>query len=77
MTKFLLGVLIGILLGFLFVYFGGAKALKKVGENLVDTGKKTAVRITLVNVFLPYLGIEDYGMEVSIPFPGLPKSPKC
>jgi hypothetical protein len=43
MIKFLFGVLVGILLCFLFVYFGGGKALKKVGENLIDTGKKMEV----------------------------------
>ena len=43
MIKFLLGVLVGILLCFLFVYFGGGKAVKKVGENLIDTGKKMEV----------------------------------
>jgi len=43
MIKFLLGVLVGILLCFLFVYFGGGKTVKKVGENLIDTGKKMEV----------------------------------
>ena len=43
MIKFILGVIVGILLCFLFLYFGGAKTVKKVGENLVDTGKKMAV----------------------------------
>ena len=43
MVKFLFGVLVGILLCFLFVYFGGAKTMKKVGENLIDTGKKMEI----------------------------------
>jgi hypothetical protein len=43
MIKFLFGVLVGILLCFLFVYFGGGKTIKKVGENLIDTGKKMEV----------------------------------
>jgi len=40
MVKFLFGVLIGILVCFLFVYFGGGKAVKKAGETLIDTGAK-------------------------------------
>jgi len=43
MIKFLLGVVVGIVLCLLFLYFGGAKTVKKVGENLVDTGKKMEV----------------------------------
>ena len=43
MIKFLFGVLVGILLCFLFVYFGGGKTMKKVGENLIDTGKKMEI----------------------------------
>jgi len=43
MIKFLFGVLVGILLCFLFLYFGGSKTVRKVGENLVDTGKKMEV----------------------------------
>jgi hypothetical protein len=41
--KFLLGVLVGILLCFAFLYFGGGKTVKKVGENLMETGKKMEV----------------------------------
>jgi hypothetical protein len=40
MIKFLLGVLVGILIFFLFLYFGGGTTVKKVGEGLADTGKK-------------------------------------
>ncbi len=40
MIRFFFGVIVGILLFFLFIYFGGGKAVKKVGEGLTDTGKK-------------------------------------
>ena len=40
MGKFLLGVVVGILLCFLFLMFGGGKTVKKVGENLTETGKR-------------------------------------
>jgi hypothetical protein len=43
MAKFLLGVIVGILIFFLFLYFGGGKAVKKFGEGLTDTGKKMEV----------------------------------
>ena len=43
MIRFLLGVIVGILIFFFFVYFGGGKAVKKVGEGLTDTGKKMEV----------------------------------
>jgi hypothetical protein len=43
MIKFVFGVLVGVLLCFLFLYFGGGKTVKRVGENLVDTGKKMEV----------------------------------
>jgi hypothetical protein len=43
MMKFLLGVIVGILIFFLFLYFGGGTAVKKVGEGLTDTGKKMEV----------------------------------
>ncbi|MGB7575198.1 MAG: hypothetical protein WBN53_15205 [Thermodesulfobacteriota bacterium] len=43
MIKFLIGVLVGILIFFVFVYFGGGKTLKKVGYGLTDTGKKIEV----------------------------------
>ena len=43
MIKFLFGVLVGIFLCFLFLYFGGSKTVRKVGENLVETGKKMEV----------------------------------
>ena len=43
MIKFLLGVIVGILIFFLFLYFGGGTTVKKVGEGLTDTGKKMEV----------------------------------
>jgi hypothetical protein len=43
MFKFIVGVIVGILLFFLFVFFGGGKGVKKVGEGLIDTGKKMEV----------------------------------
>ncbi len=48
MIKFLLGVIVGILIFFLFVYFGGGKTLKKVGYGLTDTGKKIEVMDELI-----------------------------
>lgn len=43
MGKFIMGVIVGILIFFLFVYFGGSRTLKKVGHGLTDTGKKIEV----------------------------------
>lgn len=43
MRKFLLGVVVGILISFLFIWFGGGKTVKKIGENLSETGKKMEV----------------------------------
>ena len=43
MLKFLFGVVIGILIFFFFLYFGGGKTVKKIGEGLADTGKKMEV----------------------------------
>jgi hypothetical protein len=40
MIRFLFGVIVGVILCFLFLYFGGGKTVKKVGEGLIDTGKK-------------------------------------
>jgi hypothetical protein len=40
MFKFLMGVIVGILIFLLFLYFGGGTTVKKVGEGLTDTGKK-------------------------------------
>lgn len=43
MPKFIIGVIVGILIFFFFVYFGGGRTLKKVGVGLIDTGKKMEV----------------------------------
>ncbi len=43
MIKFLFGVIVGALIFFFFLYFGGGKSIKKVGEGLTDTGKKMEV----------------------------------
>jgi hypothetical protein len=43
MIKFLLGVIVGILIFLLLVWFGGGKTVKKFGEGLTDTGKKMEV----------------------------------
>ncbi len=43
MIKFLLGVIIGVLIFFFFLWFGGGKTVKKIGEGLTDTGKKMEV----------------------------------
>ena len=43
MIKFFIGVIVGLLIFFFFIYFGGSKAMKKVGEGLTDTGKKMEV----------------------------------
>jgi len=48
MIKFLMGVIVGILIFFLFFYFGGGKTVKKVGEGLTDTGKKMEVMEEMV-----------------------------
>ena len=43
MIKFLSGVIVGILIFFFFLYFGGGKAVKKVGEELAETGKRMEI----------------------------------
>ncbi len=43
MIKFIFGVIVGILLCFVFLYFGGGKAVKTLGENLAETGKKMEI----------------------------------
>jgi hypothetical protein len=40
MIKFIVGVIVGVLIFFLFIFFGGGKGMKKLGEGLTDTGKK-------------------------------------
>ena len=43
MVKFILGILVGIVLFFFFLYFGGGRAVKTIGEGLTDTGKKMEI----------------------------------
>ncbi len=43
MRNFLAGVIVGILLFFLIIWFGGGKTVKKIGEELSETGKKMEV----------------------------------
>jgi uncharacterized membrane protein (DUF106 family) len=40
MIKFIVGVIVGVLIFFLVIFFGGGKGMKKLGEGLTDTGKK-------------------------------------
>ncbi|MGQ9508010.1 MAG: hypothetical protein ACUVTN_01275 [Thermodesulfobacteriota bacterium] len=48
MIRFLLGVIFGILIFFFFIYFGGGKTVKKMGEGLTETGKRMEVIEELV-----------------------------
>ncbi len=43
MIKFILGVVVGLLLFFAFVFFGGGRGVTRVGEGLIDTGKRMEV----------------------------------
>ena len=43
MRNFLAGVIVGILIFFFFIWFGGGKTVKKIGEDLSETGKKMEV----------------------------------
>ncbi|NWF94302.1 MAG: hypothetical protein HXY46_15505 [Syntrophaceae bacterium] len=43
MIRFLFGVIVGILIFFFFLYFGGGKTVKKLGQDLTDTGKRMEV----------------------------------
>ena len=48
MIKFIVGVIVGVLIFFLFIFFGGGKGMKKLGEGLTDTGKKMEVMEELI-----------------------------
>jgi len=48
MVKFILGVVVGILIFFFFIFFGGGTGIKKIGEGLIDTGKKMEVMEELI-----------------------------
>jgi hypothetical protein len=43
MRNFLVGVVVGILVFLFFIWFGGGKTVKKIGEDLSETGKKMEV----------------------------------
>ncbi len=43
MRTFLMGVIVGILIFLFFIWFGGGKTVKKIGEDLSETGKKMEV----------------------------------
>jgi len=43
MRNFVVGVIVGIFLFFFFIWFGGGKTVKKIGEDLSETGKKMEV----------------------------------
>ena len=40
MRSFLLGVLVGMILAFVFIYVGGGKLLKEVGSKAVQLGEQ-------------------------------------
>jgi hypothetical protein len=63
MIRFLFGVIVGILIFFLFFYFGGGKTVKKVGEGLTDTGKRMEVLEETIKK-----GKEDLGKGIPKPF---------
>jgi hypothetical protein len=43
MRNFLMGVFVGILIFLFFIWFGGGKTVKKMGEDISETGKKMEV----------------------------------
>ena len=48
MIRFLFGVIVGILIFLFFLWFGGGKTVKKVGEGLTDTIKKMDVLVETI-----------------------------
>ncbi len=40
MIRFFMGIVVGILICLLFIYFGGGRTVTRIGEGLTDTGKK-------------------------------------
>ena len=40
MFRFLFGVIVGIILSFIVIYWGGGRTVKTVGEGLTETGKR-------------------------------------
>ena len=43
MRNFLVGVFVGILIFLFFIWFGGGKTVKKMGEDISETGKRMEV----------------------------------
>ena len=43
MRKFLLGFMVGIILSFLFIYFGGGEILKVLGQKAIDAGERIKI----------------------------------
>jgi len=43
MKKFILGIVIGVLLIFLFTYLGGGAALQTLGKKTIEVGERVAV----------------------------------
>ncbi len=43
MKNFLLGIVIGILLIILFIYFGGGRVLKSMGGKTIEVGERVEV----------------------------------
>ena len=43
MKKFILGIIIGILLIFLFTYLGGGAALQTLGKKTIEVGERVEV----------------------------------
>jgi hypothetical protein len=43
MKKFILGIIIGILLIFLFTYLGGGTTLKALGKKTIEVGERVEV----------------------------------
>lgn len=43
MKKFLVGIIFGILLIFLFLYFGGGRALQTLGKKTIELGERIEI----------------------------------
>ena len=43
MKRFLLGLVVGVILSFLFIYLGGGEALRFIGEKTQRAGEKIKV----------------------------------
>jgi len=54
MRAFLIGVIAGIVLAFLFVYVGGGKFLKKMGKEAIEIGEQLEGYEKVVKEKLPF-----------------------